>query len=350
MANNRVIFRVDSGFHIGMGHLMRCMKLAQLFKKRGYDCLFICKDHEDSNYKILQGFKTIILSGGVKKISSAGLEKYSNWLGTDVNEEIRVVQKYLSQSLGIFIDHYGINSDYERKLSGRIFTFDDLMEEQHASNVVINANINVMESYYKGHFAGKLLLGPEYFISGAYEEKWIKNRPYSLQKIGVFFGGSDATSETLKLLKALAIKPINYEVHLILPLGIPHYNECFTLAEQLSVIVYPFLENFIEFISQVDLFIGSGGTAIYDRFLMNVPNIIIAGAANQVDVCEEFNKRQLAYYVGNGATTKVDDWVLVLDKITKKPELFSTYSQKSQNLVDGKGGDRIVDTFINEIL
>jgi len=39
----KIAFRVDSGFQIGTGHLMRCLALASYLKARGHDCLFLCR-------------------------------------------------------------------------------------------------------------------------------------------------------------------------------------------------------------------------------------------------------------------------------------------------------------------
>ena len=41
----RVVFRVDSSFQIGTGHVMRCLCLAYQLQKRGSEVWFICRNH-----------------------------------------------------------------------------------------------------------------------------------------------------------------------------------------------------------------------------------------------------------------------------------------------------------------
>jgi len=42
----KVTFRVDASFVIGIGHVMRCLTLAQALKDNGEDIVFICRKHK----------------------------------------------------------------------------------------------------------------------------------------------------------------------------------------------------------------------------------------------------------------------------------------------------------------
>lgn len=41
----RVAFRVDSGTMIGVGHLARCLVLADALAEQGVECRFVGRDH-----------------------------------------------------------------------------------------------------------------------------------------------------------------------------------------------------------------------------------------------------------------------------------------------------------------
>ncbi|MBM3273409.1 UDP-2,4-diacetamido-2,4,6-trideoxy-beta-L-altropyranose hydrolase, partial [Candidatus Kaiserbacteria bacterium] len=41
----KVVFRTDASLHIGTGHVMRCLTLAEALRECGAHCRFICRSH-----------------------------------------------------------------------------------------------------------------------------------------------------------------------------------------------------------------------------------------------------------------------------------------------------------------
>ena len=41
----KVVFRVDASIKIGIGHVMRCLTLAEFLCEQGANCCFICREH-----------------------------------------------------------------------------------------------------------------------------------------------------------------------------------------------------------------------------------------------------------------------------------------------------------------
>ena len=60
----KVLFRVDSSHQMGTGHVMRCLVLADLFKKSGARVEFICRSHKGNSIDriISSGFKVYDLA------------------------------------------------------------------------------------------------------------------------------------------------------------------------------------------------------------------------------------------------------------------------------------------------
>jgi UDP-2,4-diacetamido-2,4,6-trideoxy-beta-L-altropyranose hydrolase len=78
----RVVFRVDSSFMIGTGHVMRCLTLAHAFSRHGWQVGFICRDLPGNiNYLIgSQKFNVYSLPAAHPRIAKEG---YAQWLGVE---------------------------------------------------------------------------------------------------------------------------------------------------------------------------------------------------------------------------------------------------------------------------
>ena len=49
-----IIFRVDSSYEIGSGHVVRCLTLADHLQTQGYDCIFICRELPGNAYDLIK--------------------------------------------------------------------------------------------------------------------------------------------------------------------------------------------------------------------------------------------------------------------------------------------------------
>ena len=60
----RVVFRVDASLQIGIGHVMRCLTLAQALQEHGSNVEFICRKHKGSLRNLEKDFESL---GNLKK-------------------------------------------------------------------------------------------------------------------------------------------------------------------------------------------------------------------------------------------------------------------------------------------
>ena len=60
----RIVIRVDSSIEMGIGHVMRCLTLAEALKENNTQVEFICREHEGNliDFIRVKGFKVYPLS------------------------------------------------------------------------------------------------------------------------------------------------------------------------------------------------------------------------------------------------------------------------------------------------
>jgi UDP-2,4-diacetamido-2,4,6-trideoxy-beta-L-altropyranose hydrolase len=198
-----ILFRADSSFNIGLGHVMRDLVLAKQYKND--NIIFACQDLEGNiNQKILDsGFNLKVLKNHEKD----ELLKLINDLKIDL----------------LIIDHYGIDYEYEKYIKEnsniKILSFDDTYE-RHYCDILLNHNISANEKKYRELVPNfcELRCGSKYTLirDEFVKEKRQKNRENNSKRKNIFIamGGADSKNINIKILKILK-KYKNIDINVI---------------------------------------------------------------------------------------------------------------------------------------
>ena len=221
----KIVFRVDSSLDISSGHVMRCLALASVMKKKeDTDIKFISRMYEGNlnDLVIKQGFQVAQLKNPFKRknisknffIENRDRTKYSEFLGISQKQDAKDTIGAIGEDNvdWIILDHYSLDDTwkfYMRPYTKNIFEIDDNFREVKNSDVILNqAPIEVSKKNYKNKITPKtkLLLGPKYaIIDRTYisVRKNLKPREGEINRILVFYGGVDKANETTKALNAI---------------------------------------------------------------------------------------------------------------------------------------------------
>jgi UDP-2,4-diacetamido-2,4,6-trideoxy-beta-L-altropyranose hydrolase len=343
-----IVFRVDSSLDIGTGHIMRCLTLAEQLKKRDATVTFISRALPGNIINIIRenGYQVFELSTDSDFQNTSFFEYYEkNWL-KDAKETLEHIKNNITIIDMLVLDHYGLDYKWESVLYPEVNTFmviDDLANREHKCDFLLDQNFYLgLQDRYISLVPEKcrLLLGPQYvllreeFINLADS---IKKRNGQINRILVFFGGTDPTNETDKALRALANFGEEFQVDVIVGTSNPnkkniqdfcenHNNfQCFTQVTNIS-----------EFMNKADLAIGAGGTTTWERCFFGLPSITIIVADNQKEATESVSYVGAAVNLGVSSQVDESDIVEAVNNLIKDQEKMKSLSQKSRELVNAE--------------
>lgn len=366
-----VVIRADANSKIGMGHVMRCLSVADALVKRGEEVLFVTADDTPVPLLTKKGIPYRVLHTDYADME-AELPELWNAL-SELPQGPGVPEAALPQrNTFILVDSYYVTEKYLAALKKRITTIymDDIYAFSYPVDMLINYNIYGEEMGYEKDAAfadTKLLLGTEYvplreeFSAGA---GYVQSRkvlslgaanvtPAADGGILITTGGSDSFNLAGQLLmeamKYDALKEKEY--HVVSGSLNPHIGELQALAEKHENIhIHCNVTNMAELMAESEVALSAGGSTLYELCAMGVPVIAFSFAENQERLVQTFVKRGIAQYGGNYRTDgnkMIQNTIAGLETLLEDENLRAEYRKKARTLVDGKGADRIAEAILS---
>ena len=286
------VFRVDSSLEIGGGHMMRCLTLADMLSSKGHAVSFICRDlpHNLGHLASKKGYQVFYLA-----VTTNSIEE-------DAERTSNIIKEFVGFPDWLIIDHYELDYRWQGCLVDdvrKIMVIDDLANRKHYCHLLLDQNLypNLNTRYDDLTPANcKLLLGPAYtllrneFIE---ERKNLRNRDGIINRILVFFGGSDPTEETEKVIRAIDIPEFSKIAFDVIVGGAnPRKNNIELLCRpRKNISLYYQVSNISQLMNNADLAIGAGGTATWERCFLGLPALVIILADNQAEVVKSVHER-----------------------------------------------------------
>lgn len=354
MKRNCVI-RVDSGRYIGVGHVARCLTLADALRRQGADVHFVSREHLGSASRLIEeaGFPLHRLPPGTERAAPAS---HRQWLGVPWAEDAGLTAACIAANIGVadwlVVDHYAIDVQWENALrpyARRIMVIDDLADRPHDCDLLLDQGMrdeNPYSDLLPAHAA--TLLGPTYaLLRDEFREAHpgCRVRHGEINRLVVFFGGSDPTNETAKAVEALLSlgKPIEADV--IVGLINPMKDQIEALCRESPHLHFHCqVPNMARFLQEADLALGAAGISSWERLATGLPALVVAVADNQEENMMQLDRREMA--IGLGLSGEVDalDITRSVEKLQKNPERIRVMSENGLNVVDAQGALRVVET------
>jgi UDP-2,4-diacetamido-2,4,6-trideoxy-beta-L-altropyranose hydrolase len=285
-------------------------------------------------------------------------EGYDSWLGSSQDEDAsQTIEAIQGLNAGkpdwMVVDHYAIDSRWEMRISPyveRIFVIDDLANRFHSCDMLLDQNYRDKGALsYKALVPDtcQLLIGPRYALLGpefAAHRQTPLVRDRKINKILVFFGGTDPHNMTGLVLEALTCEEFGYlEVDVVVGANNQHLSAIQEqINQRLRTTLYGPLPHLADLMMKADLAFGAGGTTTWERMALGLSCLVITIADNQISTAELLNKNDFIRLIGNSQDANVTSLREVLrDEIDMCR--YKYRAELGMKLCDAMGVTRVVD-------
>ncbi len=334
-----IFFRTNFSNNIGIGHIVRCSRLAEEFERKGYKCFFYLDT--------LKSYK-------LTSFPSFGLYQNKNNFSETKDAKLFCESTRNKGKGYVVVDDYRLGYRWEKYVSRfhkKIITFDDLNNKIHFSDYIINYNpINYPEIKFRKKLNKKdnsnFLIHPKYSIVSRKEIK--KNFTFKKDNFYITFyvGGGGQLSLFTKILKALANnRKASQNIRYIVVFGKLSRNkkEIINLSKRYKNIKYFDRHNSLYYlIKNSHIFFGTSGTAIFETAYLKTPSILFQMSKNQQT--NIFSLENLGHYIFLNRHDLLDKNKIMnlIILIKNNYNRFYQLNKKPTINIDNKGSLRVI--------
>ena len=358
----KIAFRTDASLHIGTGHVMRCLTLADALGERGWQSTFICRPHPCHLLDVIQqrGHTAKALAPADDAFTAPADPCHAKWLGTGWSSDAAQTQQALGDQVldWLVVDHYALDRRWEQTLrpyTRRIMAIDDLADRPHDCELLLDQNLGRQAKDYGGLLSRhtQTLIGPAYALLRPEFAQW---REHSLQRrtqpqlknLLITMGGVDQDNTTGQVLDALTHCELPADLHITVVMG-PTAPWLAQVKEQAAAMpcsaqVLSGVSDMAQLMAKSDLCIGAAGGSAWERCALGLPTLVLILAANQ-----HSGAMALQSYGAAWVVVDVQQLMVQLTSFFNKETQTTALQKMSQaaaKLATGKGASQVVEKLL----
>lgn len=324
----RVYILTEGGSAIGLGHVVRCLSIAEAFENMKIIPIFMLKGEKD-------------VVDDVHKVNLREIDWVNN--GKNILEE-------LAGADIVLIDSYCAEKDFYKEVSSLVkfpVYIDDHSRIEYPRGLVINGAVGVERNMYPKNPETGYLLGAEYApLRSCFKKVEGKDTRKNIVEIMVTFGGGDNRGMTSKVTELL--REYFPEVYKKAVIGTVFSETAINdkLDNKEEAVFRPSSHHMKQLMISCDIAVSAGGQTLYELARVGVPTIVICTADNQKTNISGFKESGFIEYAGCWDDPYLS-WNIVraVQKLLPEEERRKR-SEIGRKLVDGRGAIRIVDEIL----
>ncbi|MCR4695992.1 MAG: UDP-2,4-diacetamido-2,4,6-trideoxy-beta-L-altropyranose hydrolase [Lachnospiraceae bacterium] len=346
-----VLVRADGNSSIGVGHVMRCLSIADAFKRKNVEVIFATADDSMKNIIEDRGFSCFVLNSDYKNLET----DFSN---------IQYIE-LINESDTIIVDSYYVREDFftyihNNFINKKIIYMDDLCEKAYPADVLINYNIYANRDKYAGlyetmKYNTDFILGPRFTpLRREFSEVRRIDIKEKVSDVLIMTGGADIHHTALGLIKTLKEYRNKHSIdglddirfHFVVGAMSKDYDSILNEISGINnIVIHRNVKDMIPLMTSCDIAVSAAGTSLYELCACGVPTITYVLANNQIDGEKAFADSGAMFSIGDIRTdqlycNKILDTVI---KLAGDYNLRRMLSEKESTITDGIGADRIAE-------
>ncbi len=336
-----IVIRADGNADIGVGHLMRCLTIAE--QAGGPDGVaFWCADEGSAALVRDRGYTALVLG-----------TDYRNML--QELPRLETLARELRPGAVILVDSYFVTEEYLHVLGtyARVYLLEDLPGRVWPVDGVINYNAFADRGFYQQIYRQtgqtvSLYIGAEYVpLRPQFEGRACQVRERARELL-VTTGGGDRENIAGKILETIGDGMCR--IHVVSGPYNPHraWLDSYA-ADHPWVTVYRQVTHMAELMAQCDLAVTAGGTTVYELCALGVPFVCFSYAENQEALAEYAGTRKVGLYAGKyhqDPAGTLDSIGCLVRLAAADSELRRGMACRARQLVDGQGARRLAEALL----
>jgi spore coat polysaccharide biosynthesis predicted glycosyltransferase SpsG len=331
----RVLFRVDGGGEIGMGHVVRSLAAAEALRKLSStaDICFLMRADQPEGVQHVsrKGFSVRILDAGATSALPAIRDYSPNIIVNDLP----------------FLDDTYLHSLATLGASTVNFvdTLSDIEKPTRMASVIIAALAEDEVELDDYHAGPAFAILRESFQNRASEVS-VRGR-----RVVLTFGGSDPQKLTLKALSAL--EPLaetvpELSVTAVLGPAFAHGQELEGLVKELSYRprILKQVEHMADILVDCDLVLCSGGMTVFEIAALGRPGLVLCQNAREEARMQKFAREGTIVHLGLGTEVGGDEIRVRVLELLEDRETRLRMSEAGAKLVDARGATNAAEVLI----
>ncbi|MBI3307200.1 MAG: UDP-2,4-diacetamido-2,4,6-trideoxy-beta-L-altropyranose hydrolase [Candidatus Omnitrophica bacterium] len=328
----KILFRADASNRIGVGHLMRCVALAQYFSKQGVEVYFLTatKNEKIKTYLRTQPFKVEFLPFPDEECGSQ----------KDLNLTLQVIEHAVDWVV-LDNDYYDIR--YQKKIRAAgvpLLVIDDCNKRNFDASILLNHSANARRLDYKQQPETEYLLGPEYALLRQELIKFPQRKQKGFANLLVTMGGSVQSEACEKVLRAVEkIRDFSLHVKVVGGFSEKIQNVLSASSNKIERVEASF--EMAKLYDWADLAVCAGGGTGLELCFFSIVGLTGALVEHQTPVAQSWENEGIFIFLGDYHRVTPEEIGEGLRNLIKNPKMVDTMRTKAKKLVDGNGPSRI---------